>query len=65
MCYAVLLNCLCWLVLRNRENFINLSIAGHLFAHIDAVPVFVGHKIKMDIDYIPHWDMVLSMVRFG
>lgn len=55
MCYAVLLNCLCWLVLRNGENSINLSIVGHLCALIDAVPVSVGHKIQIDIDYISHW----------
>lgn len=51
MCYAVLLNCLCWPVLRNRENSINLSIVGHLCALIDAVPVFVDHKIEMEIDF--------------
>lgn len=58
MCYAVLLDCLCWLELRNGGNSINLSKAGHLRPLINAVAVFVGHQIKMDIDFIRHWATV-------
>lgn len=60
MCYVVLLNCLCWLILRNGGNSINLSKAGHLGALIDDVAVFMACKIKIDIDFIRHGTMVLS-----
>lgn len=53
-CSTVLLDCLCWLVLRNKENSINLSILCHLCALVDAVPVVVGHKTEMDKDFISH-----------
>lgn len=55
----------CWLVLRNWENYINLSIVGHLCALIDAVPVFVGHKAEITrTDFVCHHSPVADYLYF-